>query len=244
MRAFTTAWRAMASYYGELFTLLGINVLWWITGGIFIGLAALLAWSGFVTGSLWVFLVAPLAAIPAGPASAALANVTRPVARELRVNSSFYWEGFRTYWRTALIAGAISMALLVVLLLNLWFYWNRSGVLQLVAFFWLYLVLLWLSAQIYLYPVIVGLKEPTLKNILRTTVVVALANPFYTAVLALLALMLTALSVGLPILLPFAWPSVMLLLGEHSMIVFVERLGGSPQESKEGHTDVDANHIR
>jgi uncharacterized membrane protein YesL len=232
VRAFTTAWRAITSFYAELFTLVTVNVFWWVTGGVFVGLALFLAWSGAVNGVLWILWAAPLAAIPAGPAAAALAHVARPAARDLRVVHSFYWEGLRTYWRSALAVSAASMVILTLLLVNFWFYWNTGGMLQIFAILWLYLIILWLGALTYVYPVLVGLREPSLVNVLRTTAVLALANPLYTAVLAVLALALAGVSLALAILLPLALPAVLALLGEHSFLLFTERL---EEKTREGN---------
>ncbi len=237
MRAFDTVWRACVSFYREMFTLIGVNIFWWLTGGVFFAAAVLLAWSGVVTGNIWVFVAAPLLAIPAGPAQAALADVARPTARDLRVNTSFYWEGFRPYGRLALLTSATSLVILSLLLLNLWFYWTRGGILQIFSFLWLYLVILWFGAQLYLYPVLVGLKQPTLGNILRTTAVVTLANPIYTTILSGLAVFLTGLSIVLAILLPLAWPAVIMLLGEHSFMLFMERMGITPGETTADRQD-------
>ncbi len=227
MRAFRTVWQALLSFYNELLFLVVISLLWWLTGGIFVGLAVLIAWAGLQTGTASWF--APLVAIPAGPAFAALANVARPVARDRHVDRSFYWDGLRTFWRQALAAMAAGMAVLSLLLLNVQFYTTQPGLpLRIFAIFWMYLIVLDLGAQLYLLPVLVGLKEPSVRGALKTTAILALANPVYTAVLALLAVLLTGLSAVLAVLLLLAWPAVIALLGEHALMLFMERSGGSP----------------
>ena len=227
MRAFGVVWRTIVSFYNEMFLLIGLSLLWWITGGIFIGVAAVaasLGWPLFTMDDPW--WLAPLLAIPVGPATAALAHVARRVAREERVDSSFYWEGFRLYWRKALALSAISMIILSLLCLNLAFYKGLTiTVLQALSFLWLYLVVFWLCAQLYLFPVLIALKEPKIWAALRTTAVVAFANPLYSIVLLILALALTALCVVLAILVPLAWPALMLLLGENALKLLLERAG-------------------
>ena len=42
MKAFSVGWRAIVSLYGDLFFLIGMSLLWWITGGILVAVAALL----------------------------------------------------------------------------------------------------------------------------------------------------------------------------------------------------------
>jgi uncharacterized membrane protein YesL len=226
VRAFRTVWQALVSFYNELILLVIISLLWWLTGGVFVGLAVFVAWVGLQTGTDAWF--APLVAIPAGPATAALASVARQAARDLRVDRSFYWDGFRSYWRRGLACMAVSMAILSVLVLNVQFYAPQPNTaLKVFAIFWVYLIILALGAQLYLFPVLVGLKEPGVPATLKTTAVLALANPLYSAVLVVLALVLTVVCIALAVLLPLAWPAVIALLGEHSLMLFVERSGGN-----------------
>ena len=224
MRAFIVVWRALVSFYNELFFLIGMSLLWWLTGGIFVAAAILLGWPlATVSGAWWL---APLLAIPAGPATAALAHVARRVAREERVDRSFFWEGFRLYWRRALILNAISMAILALLCLNLIFYSGISiSFLQALTILWLYLIIFWLAALLTLFPMLAALTEPKVWIALRTTALMTFANPLFSVLLLLLAVVLTALSVILVILLPLAWPALMALLGEHALKLVLEKVG-------------------
>ncbi|MCX6031385.1 MAG: DUF624 domain-containing protein [Chloroflexi bacterium] len=231
MRAFVVAWRAIVSFYNELFFLIGMSLLWWLTGGIFVAAALVLGWPLAMVGGPW--WLAPLLAIPAGPATAALTHVARRVAREERVDRSFFWEGFRLYWRKALALNAISMVILALLCLNLLFYARlTSSFLQALSFLWLYLIVFWLSAQLYLFPMLIALKEPRIWAALRTTAVIAFANPIFSILLLILALALTALCVVLAILVPLAWPALMVLLGEHALKLLLERAGIKGEEQK------------
>jgi uncharacterized membrane protein YesL len=225
MRAFSVTWRACVSFYNELFFLVGTNLLWWITGGIFVGAAVVLGWPLLqVNGPWWL---APVLAIPAGPATAALAYAMRQVARDLHVDRGFLWEGFRLYWRKALGLNAISMAVLSMLFLNLLFYISqRNTLLQALTFLWLYLIVFWFSVQLYLFPILVGMEQPSVLGALRMAAILAFANPLFSILLCVIAILLTGLSVALAILLLLAWPAVMTLLGEHSLMLFMERLGG------------------
>lgn len=224
MRAFIVLGRALVSFYNEMFFLLGISLLWWITGGVFVGLAGFIGWTLFATGGPW--WVAPLAAIPAGPALAALAVVVRRCARDIRVDRSFYFDGLRAYWRQGLALSAIGMVALALLCLNLIFYLNQQ-MLLLVAFsaLWGYLTLLWLSVQLYAYAMLTGMEKPSVRFALRNAALIAAANPFYSALLVIVAAAVTALSVVLVILLPLAWPALIALLGEHGARLVLIRAG-------------------
>ncbi len=53
MRAFVVARRSLVTFYNELFFLVGINLIWWATGGIFVLVMALLGWLLFVANGPW-----------------------------------------------------------------------------------------------------------------------------------------------------------------------------------------------
>jgi len=236
MRAFSVAFRAIVSFYNELFLMVATSLLWWVTGGIFAGLALALSWSALglagrenlsLLDSGNPFWLMPLLAIPAGPATAALANVSRPVARDLHADRSMFFEGFRTYWKQALALSAIAMVVLSLLLLNLIFYISRENAFfQTFSLFWALLIVFWLGVCLYMYPVLVGLKEPGVMAALKTTVAVAFGNPFFSLLLVVIAGALTVLSVVVAILLLLAWPAVIALLGEQGLKLFVERVRG------------------
>jgi uncharacterized membrane protein YesL len=228
LKAFSVAWRALVSYYNDLFFLAGMSLLWWVTGGIFAGAAFGAGWILLRSNGPW--WLAPVLAIPSGPASAALANAARRSARDLHADRTFYVEGLRSYWRQALALSAISTAILSLLLLNVAFYSSRTTtLLWVLTFVWIYLSVFWLGAQLYLYPILVGLEVPTLSGALRMAAAMALANPLFSVLLLLLATILTGISVGLAVTLFAAWPAVMILLGEHSVKLIV---GQAAQKSR------------
>ena len=239
MRAFTVAFRAIVSFYNELFLLISASLLWWITGGIFAGLALLLGWVALSVAarenlpfldSSNPFWLLPLLAIPAGPASAALANVARPAARDLHADRSMFWAGFRLYWKQALALAAIGMGVLALLVLNLFFYLSRTNpFFQAFSLFWAYLIMFWLGVCLLMFPVLVGLKEPGVMATLKTCVGIVFTNPLFSLLLVIIACALTILSVILPFLLVLAWPAVIILLGEHKLKLVVERVRG-PEE--------------
>ena len=222
MKAFSVAWRALVSYYNDLFFLAGMSLLWWVTGGVFAGAAILAGWVLLRSNGPW--WLAPLLAIPAGPASAALANAARRSARDLHVDRTLYLDGLRLYWRQALALSAVSMAVLSLLLLNILFYSSRNtALLWALTFFWGYLSAFWIGVQVYLYPVLVGLDTPTVPGALRIALAMAFANPIFSLVLLVLAAIITCVSVALAVTLFAAWPAVMILLGEHSVRFIVDR---------------------
>ena len=224
MRAFLVAGRALRSFLGELTFLVGMSLLWFVTGGIAVIAAALVGWPLALMGGPW--WLAPLLAIPIGPATVALAVVARLCAVELRVTRTFYFDGLRTYWRPALRLSAIGMAVLALLLMNITFYASRpSGFVQGLTLIWGYLLLFWLSVQFYAYPILVRMEKPRALGALRTAVLGALANPLFSIVLVLIAAVFTVLGILTIIFFFLIWPALMALLGEHSFRLFLARAG-------------------
>ncbi len=231
MRAFIVLGRAIVSFYNEMFFLAGISLLWWATGGVFVGLAGFIGWTIFTVGGPW--WLAPLVAIPAGPALAALAVVARRCARDVHVDRSYYLDGLRAYWRQGLALNTIGMVALSLLCLNLIFYSGQQMLLLVaVSALWAYLTLLWVGIQLYVYPVLTAMEKPTVRLALRNAAMIAAANPFYSALLVILAGALTALNVVLVILVLIAWPALMALLGEQGVRLVLIRAGVLKEEEK------------
>ncbi len=229
MKAFIVAWRALVCLYDSLFFLIGISLLWWVTGGVFVGLAALAGYVLAIAPGPW--WIAPIVAIPAGPANVALAEVARRAARGKQVDRGDYLATLRSYWRPGLLLSALGMIALALLLLNIIFYRMQPGtVLRTIAIVWGYLLVVWLSVQVYVYPIYASLEQPSLGMALRMAALAVLANPLFSVLLLVVAGALTALCVALPILLPIAWPALMALLGEHALELFLQRAGAGPGE--------------
>jgi uncharacterized membrane protein YesL len=233
VRAFLVTWKSFLSFYNEMFLFIGLSLTWWVTGGVFVVIIALAAYVALTGGGLFTLALAPLAGILMGPAQAGMATAARRASRDLHVDRSFYWEGFRTHWKQALAVNGISMVILSLLLLNMIFYAYQPGMIAFLAIVFAYLSLFWLSVQLYIFPVLIGLKEPTVWATLKTATILAFGNPLFSIILLLVAVALTVLSIVIPLLLLMAWPAVMLLLGDHSLTLFMERLGVGEKTNEE-----------
>jgi len=224
MRAFLVAGRALRSFLGDLTFLIGMSLLWFATGGIVVIAAVLFGWPLAMIGGPW--WLAPLLVIPIGPATAALAVVARRCAADLRVNRTFYFDGLRTYWRPALGLSAIGMAALALLLMNITFYASRpSGFVQGLTLIWGYVLVFWLSVQVYAYPILVRMEKPAALGALRTAMLGALANPLFSIVLLLIAAIFTVLGMLTVVFFFLSCPALLALLGEHAVRLFLARAG-------------------
>jgi uncharacterized membrane protein YesL len=229
MRAFPVAWRALAGLYGDLFFLIGMSLLWWITGGIFVAGAVVVALSLFVSGGPW--WIAPLIAIPAGPATVALATVCRRVARNQPHDRQDYTDALKRDWKRGFALSAISMIALALILLNAIFYlFQENEILRFFAIVWIYIAVFWTSMQFLLYPFFVALEEPGALRSYKMALLATFANPLFATLLLLLALLLTGISIALPVLALLVWPALMGLMGEFALRLVLQRAGVEKEE--------------
>ena len=224
MKAFSIAWRALVGLYGDLFFLIGMSLLWWITGGIFVAGAVAIGLSLFVSGGPW--WLAPVVAIPAGPATVALAAVCRRVARNQPHDRLDYTDALKRDWRRGLALGAITMIVLALILLNAIFYlFQTSEVLRFFSIVWVYLAVFWIGMQFFLYPFFAALEEPGVLRAYKMAALATFANPLFAALLLVLALLLTVICIALPVLALLVWPALMALLGEYALRLLLVRAG-------------------
>jgi len=208
--------------------MIGMSLVWFVTGGFMIIVAVLAGWALATAGGPW--WLAPVLAIPIGPTTAALAVVARRCAADLGVSRDHYFAGLRAYWRPALGLSAIGMLVLVLLLLNIMFYATLSGFVQMMVAIWVYLFFFWLSVQLYAYSILVRMEKPQIWGAVRTAAFASWANPLFSFLLLVIAAALTGVSIATTILVFFMWPALMALLGEHSFRLFLERAGVKEEE--------------
>jgi uncharacterized membrane protein YesL len=232
MRAFVIAGKAILSFYNDLFVFVTMSLLWWITGGIFVAAGAAVAFVLLAAGGPW--WVAPVIAIPAGPAIIALASVARQTIRGRAADRRDYLDAFKKNWKTGLVLNALGMVVLSLLLLNLVFYaFQTNTALRLLSILWIYLVLFWSGMQFYVYPFYLALEKPGLKHSLRLAALAAFANPLFSLFLLVIACALTVVSVALPVLVVIVWPALIALLGESALRLLLQR-AGVEHEGEEG----------
>jgi uncharacterized membrane protein YesL len=224
MRAFLVAARAVVAFYNDLFVYISMSLLWWITGGFFVAVAAVVGLMFFVSGGPW--WIAPVLAIPAGPAIMAITAATRQTRHGRAADRHDYLDAFRANWKAGLLLTTLGMVVLSLLLLNLIFYaFQTTTLLRVLSVVWGYLVLFWVSMQFYIYPFHQALEHPSLGHSLRMSALATLANPLFSVLLLLVAFLLTAVSAVLVVLLVIAWPGLMALTGEYGLQLLLDRAG-------------------
>lgn len=189
--AFQAIWRSLRDAYEELFILIGANVL-----------------------ALLLFI--PLVTAP--PALAGLHNLSFYIATEKRIELGFFWEGFKSYFLDSWKLTALNIVVFGVLGVDIWFYLGKmEGAWRVLGFAGLWLLLLWTVAQLYTFPLLVRQEERNLFLLLKNSILLTLAYPAFSLTTALLLILLTALSLVLPIIFILIGLSFAAVVGAHAL---------------------------
>jgi uncharacterized membrane protein YesL len=176
--AFGVLWAALKDYYEEMFTLVGANLL-------------------------WVLLAIPVITLP--PATAGMFYLTNHIARHKSIEFRMFFEGFRKYLWKSYALTLLNLAAAVLFWVNLHFYGSQFGDQQwavIVRGLFVGLAVMWCLIQIYVFPMLLEQEEPRLLLALRNAAFLTFASPITSLTLAVLMVVVAALSVGLT--LPFA----------------------------------------
>jgi uncharacterized membrane protein YesL len=203
---------SIRDFYEEMFLFVPLNLLWWLT----------------------LVLVVPLA-----PATAGLCQLSYRIAHEQRVDSSFFKDAFKAFFWSSLRVGVLNIVILITFVVNLWFYSQIEGWMRFITIIWIYGVILWVAAQIYLFPLLFEQKEPKALMVIRNAAVLVLAQPLFTLIVLILALVLTAICFALPVLAVLIWPGLMSLIGSRALADILEqaRAMAAEKEKKDGEAE-------
>ena len=198
MQAFHVVWRAIRDLYDDLFVFVPLSLLWWLC-----------------------FLVI----IPLPPAVAGLVYLANEIAHERRIEWRMAVEGARLFFWRSWVVFLVSVLGFLVVGMNIWFYLNQfTGLPQYLTILWLYLLIIWSAAQIYVYPLLIAMEKPRVLLIFRNALLLTLANPLFTVLLLVLFLALTVVSVAFPLLLILVLPGLLSLVSTRALVYLVERV--------------------
>jgi uncharacterized membrane protein YesL len=185
---FRIFWEALKDFWDELFLLALMNV---------------------VTVLLTVLVVS----FP--PALAGLWSSANRVAQGKAVGWSDYFDGFRRYFWKAWGLALLNVLVVIIVITNFRFYtpgnapFEISSTLSLwIRAFWVAVVFLWLVLQAYPLALLLEQEDQRLRVALRNAIVLLIANPGFSLVLALLLLVAAVVSMLFPVLWLFATPAL------------------------------------
>lgn len=240
-QALRLLWSSLGDLYYELFPLALTNFLWFLLSLPQLALAGIILLAvyqgpellasyvpiGGVAVSLWVLLVPALfvSLLLGAPATAGLSYVVNQLVHGEPSGPRLFFPAFRGFYWRALRLAASNLALLVLLLLNIYFYaLVLGGFFIVLSVLFAYALLLWLLIQPYLFPMLVELDTPV-RGILRNAVIFALDNVRLTIGLALVYAFIWALTLSplILLMLPFLGPALLALIGTKATLELIEK---------------------
>lgn len=208
---FQVFWRSIKDLFDELFLLILTNLVWCVISLPLLGLAGFASFQGF---PLPATILAVLAVLPLGPATAGMYTIAQRVNEGRTGNLGQFFAGMREYAKLSWQIYGIWMVGFVAIVFNLAFY-NQLGsavgaVLQVV---FLYLFVIWFALLVYLGPLMLLQTDKRLRVIARNAALMAFGRPIFTLVTLVLMVLLIVVSLIpgvfiIPLLILFAFLSV------------------------------------
>lgn len=193
---------------------------WWDEMFVFVGV-----------NLLWAVLAIPIVTI--FPATMGAYYITYEKAHGRRIEFDFFWQGFRQYFGKSWALGAINTIITFLLIVNILFYLQQPNWLFYLTILWIYIAILWLGVQLYVFPLTIEQEDKSIKLIYRNAALVAMSRPLFTLIIALLQLVILAISIVLSPLLLLVYIPLSGLIGNHALISALEHIEERQARAKE-----------
>ncbi len=145
-----------------------------------------------------VVLSIPVITIPA--AYAGLSRLSHTAQTTPTATFSDFWVGFRAHLWRGVAAAIANIVILGILWSNFASYIAQEDLLfTLLRTAWIIILVVWLSVQLYTWPILEEMKQPNLRGALRNAGVMMLQNPIFTLVLLAALTLIAILSIALVI---------------------------------------------
>lgn len=128
---------------------------------------------------LCLLLMLPLVTAPA--AWAGMIRMSRAAYLSPAADVHEFWAGFRENLRRGLLLGVVNILVVIVTWVNLTAYRTETGLFFNVArITWTLALLLWITMQLYLWPIFYEMETPSLRGAMRNALVMIVLNPLFT----------------------------------------------------------------
>ena len=191
---------AATEFFFDLPRMVLLNLFWFLTALPSIALGFMTYLLTFPEGSgapvlhIWLVPVWVLVLALAGPGTAGIYYVTNRLANGELLEISRFWEGFRRFFWRGWALALLDVGTVVLLLINIVFYWTLEGVaIKLLSLIFGYLLLIWFAIQGYLYPFLVQMDQSVLRAV-RNSLFLTLDNVGLTLGVLLVNLILLVAS--------------------------------------------------
>jgi uncharacterized membrane protein YesL len=149
-------------------------------------------------GGLILLPVALVASLPAAGAYGALSSYTGQIVEgQPRYLTDYFQRGLRVFWRSWL-GFLLQCAITAVIVINIYFYSRQpSTFLRLVGVLLLSVLLIWILASLYVWPMIV--RGYRWRSILRNAFLLSFAAPLRSFIILVILLILSAILIGIAV---------------------------------------------
>lgn len=196
-------------------------------------------WDGFVTVAvlnvLWLTMSFTIVLLP--PATVAMFEATHELARGRTPSIGEFLRSVPRHFLRAWAWALLNLAVGVVLLVNLGFYGQQEPWALAVRTLLLLVALIWLLAQLLVWPYLFEQAEASLRRALRNALLTVLAAPGFSLVLGLIVAAAVALSIVLVVPPALFTAAFLGLLGSHAVrdrLVAFGKLPAPPATEEEG----------
>lgn len=195
---FRPIWAALRDVFDEFILLLGCNLIWCLLSVPLLWVTYVLLTAGATIPAVIAML---LGALPAGPATAALAYVAFRVSDGRATRFGEFFGAMRTYARRGWLLMGIWVVGLLIIVIDIGFYLSVGNLVgAIILGLWLYLLVIWLAALIYIFPLMALQDEFSLRGVARSAGLMVIGRPIFT--LVNLVLMLAVLVLSLMTIVP------------------------------------------
>lgn len=160
-------------------------------------------WANQVLVSL-AMIIASLTIVLLPAALFGVYQETLDLVHNTRTGISGWWKGFKQSFLKSLLWGLVNLIVALVLLTNLWFYYNSEGaVAPILVIVTIIMLIFWLVWQFYSLACFFLQEQASLKLAWKNGFIVILKNPLYTLIISLtmLAILILSFYVYIPLVL-------------------------------------------
>ncbi|MGH7862307.1 MAG: hypothetical protein ACREOS_08720 [Candidatus Dormibacteraceae bacterium] len=221
---FAIIWRGIVDVYGDLFPMVGMNLLWLLISIPIVGVITLILVLFRVPGELAFPVALLFAVIAPNPASVGIHNYANQLAKEERVEFDLFWTGLKRLGKRSLVLLVIGLIGTVLLGVNLAFYLNSGiQVLHYLAILWFYVLILWLTMLMYMNPLLVEQQTKSYKLILRNSFVLALDNIIPSLLLLIVVVALSVASIVVTLLIALVSGALVADVQTRAVLAYLEK---------------------
>lgn len=256
MTIFRVLWLSLKDVFDELFTLIGLNLIWVMISAPLILLAAfLISVDAIVLGTV----AALLAMLCVAPSNAGLLVVAQRVTEGRVIGWRLFFEGFRQYLQLSWQVYGLWMLGLILIGSNLVFYGDIASKLAalvggdiasilgtFVRIVLIYLLIVWFGLLIYIGPLMVLQTDKRIRVIARNAFLMVFGRPIFTLItlllMGLLGVVLGRFVPLLPLLLTFSLLAIWSFRATSALIAEAEARRAALEERSSTVVSNPASH--